>query len=234
MVTIGASKNKEPKVNETFFNRWSLSMAYVLGYFCADGCMFINPGGSKYVSFYSTDNELIAKTKRLLNSKNKIAVRDRKNVNWKKLFSLQIGSKSMYSDLLKLGLMSTKAKRLSLPNIPDKYLRHFVRGYFDGDGCISHGYYKRKYRRKNNFILMARFASSSKNFLDNLSRKLSLSADLKGGCLCKNSGGFHLIYSKNDTVKLFNFMYNRVSREEFLERKYNKFQEALKILGVVA
>lgn len=221
-------------MNEDFFDKWSPQMAYVLGHFCADGCMFINPRGSKYISFYSVDNDLIVKIKRLLNSKNKIGIRKRSNANWKKLFSLQIGSRKIYSDLLKLGLSSAKANRLSLPNVPGEYLSHFVRGYFDGDGCISCGYYKRKDRSRKNFLLMVRFASGSKDFLDNLSRALSLTIDLKRGCISKNMGGFHLIYSKNDSGKLFNFMYNDVSNKEYLESKYTKFQKAIKIIGAVA
>ena len=171
----------ENRVNENFFHKWSAHMAYVLGYFCADGCMFMNPRGSKYAAFYSTDNGSILNIKRLLNSKNKITTRERSNANWKKLFSLQIGSKKIYSDLLKLGLSPAKADRLSLPEVPGEYLRHFVRGYFDGDGCVSYGYYKRKNRSRKFFLLMVRFASGSKNFLGNLLRTLSLTANLKGG-----------------------------------------------------
>jgi intein-encoded DNA endonuclease-like protein len=226
------SKAIKTRVEENFFNAWSSQMAYVLGYFCADGCMFINPRGSKYISFYSVDSELILKIKRLLKTKNKISIRNRDRENWNKLFSLQIGSKKAYSDLLKLGLMTSKAKRLSLPDIPDEYLRHFVRGYFDGDGCISYGYYKRKNRAKSNFSLMVRFASASKDFLSNLSKRLSLAVGLKRGCVCRNSAGFHLIYAKKDTMKLFNFMYNSVSGREFLRRKYNKFREAFKTMGL--
>jgi hypothetical protein len=52
-------------LNVDFFKKWSTEMAYVLGYFAADGCMFINPRGSKYVSFTSTDREILEKVKRL-------------------------------------------------------------------------------------------------------------------------------------------------------------------------
>ena len=33
---------------------------------------------------------------------------------------------------------------LHIPNIPRELIRHFVRGYFDGDGCITGGVYKDK------------------------------------------------------------------------------------------
>lgn len=81
---------------------------------------------------------------------------------------------------------------------------------------------------------MTRFASGSRNFLEDLSRRLSLSLHLRGGCVAKNTGGFHLVYSKNDTGKLFRFMYNNVSSKEYLARKYKKFQKAIIFSGAVA
>jgi len=220
-------KLSKGRLVQDFFNRWSPQMAYTLGYFCADGSMFINPRGSRY-------KESIIKIKRMIGADNKITQRERKNVNWKTLFSLQMGSKEVYENLLKRGLAANKAKRLALPSIPKKYFCHFVRGYFDGDGCISYGYYKREDRKKEDFLLMLRFASGSKGFLESLSEGLSLTAGLAGGAVLKNKGGFHLVYSKKDTMKLFNFMYNRVPAQEYLERKYNKFESALKINGAVA
>ena len=41
-------------LNVDFFKKWSAEMAYVLGYFCADGGMFINPRGSKFILFQRT------------------------------------------------------------------------------------------------------------------------------------------------------------------------------------
>lgn len=48
---------REPRffVNKEFFKCWTSEMAYVLGYFSADGSMFINPRGSRYIEFTSTD-----------------------------------------------------------------------------------------------------------------------------------------------------------------------------------
>ncbi|MCX5712301.1 MAG: hypothetical protein NTY47_04420, partial [Candidatus Omnitrophica bacterium] len=96
------------------------------------------------------------------------------------------------------------------------------------------GYYKRKDRKKDKYILMVRFASGSKDFLRSLSNRLSVTSGVIGGCITKNTGGQHLVYSKNDSGKLFNFMYNGVSNKEYLERKYNKFQKAFRTIGVVA
>ncbi len=47
--------------NKDFFRKWSLKMAYVLGYLCADGYIQRNARKSSYVCFHSTDFELIEK-----------------------------------------------------------------------------------------------------------------------------------------------------------------------------
>lgn len=46
-------------------------------------------------------------------------------------------STKMCSDLIKLGCVPRKSLILQFPDIPSSVTRHFVRGYFDGDGCAS-------------------------------------------------------------------------------------------------
>lgn len=46
----------------------------------------------------------------------------------------------MFEDLGKLGCRPRKSLSLTFPTpdqVPDGFLRHFIRGYFDGDGCIT-------------------------------------------------------------------------------------------------
>lgn len=199
-----------------------------LGLFCADGCMFINSGGSKYVSFISTDREILEKIKRILNSKHKLAIRKRYNKNWEKLFLLQIGCKEMHEDLIKLGLMPNKEFRLKLPSIPKEYLRHFVRGYFDGDGSVIYGYFRRKDRNnKKTPYLLTCFAYANLSFLRRLSEVLTKNIGTRKGYLDKR--GSHLYYSKLDSMKLFYYMYKGVTKERYLERKYNKFLKAINL-----
>ncbi len=227
---------KKPKeriqVNENFFKKWSPEMAYVLGYFTADGCMFINPRGSRYIGFYSTDYELILKVRKILNSKHKIGVWEYENLKWKKRYQIQIGSKRMYQDLTNHGLMPNKSKVLKLPSIPKTYFRHFVRGYFDGDGGISLGNYFKKDRNKPTFILHTHFVSGSKYFLKNFFKTLKKQAKLRGGCIYyKKSDCIALSFSIKDSLRLCKFMYESVQSDKFLERKYNIFQKALNHWG---
>lgn len=223
-------------LNVDFFKKWSPEMAYVLGYFAADGCMYKNSGGSKYFNFVSTDYELLKKVKDMLGSKHKIVPKIQHNPNCKPAFWLQIGSKEMYNDLVNLGVTRNKQFTMSLPRVPRRYLRDFVRGNFDGDGCVSVGYYPRKDRKgKNTFVFRVIFVCGSRRFLKALSHRLSSCINIGAGYLGKKqSNSYRLVYSTQVAIKLFDYMYRGVDKSRYLERKYNKFQEALRIIGAVA
>ncbi|MBU4311324.1 MAG: LAGLIDADG family homing endonuclease [Candidatus Omnitrophica bacterium] len=101
-------------IDVDFFKTWSKEMAYVLGYFSADGGMFINSEGSRYIQFVSTDYSLLEKVKKAMNSRHKIYLKAKRDEKRKNAYLLEIGSKEMYSDLLKLGFIPRKEKRLNL------------------------------------------------------------------------------------------------------------------------
>jgi DNA-binding transcriptional regulator WhiA len=52
------------EINRNFFKKWTPEMAYILGFFTADGSMFKNKRGSYFVEFEITDKELLEKIKK--------------------------------------------------------------------------------------------------------------------------------------------------------------------------
>mgnify|MGYP002625860766 CR=1 FL=1 len=61
-----------------------------------------------------------------------------KNPNWQDQYIFSVSSPKMKVDLIRLGAIPNKSLILEFPkDIPNDLIRHFVRGYFDGDGCIS-------------------------------------------------------------------------------------------------
>mgnify|MGYP001588375072 CR=1 FL=1 len=213
------------RIDVDFFKKWSSAMAYVLGYFCADGCMFINSGGSKYISFVSNDRELLAKVRAALKSNHKIVPKKQTRPNCSPTFWFQIGCKDIYDDIVKLGIMQRKESRLKLPRIPRVYFNSFIRGYFDGDGCVTYGYYKRKNRISEVMRMSVKFASASVDFLAQIKNKLSLYVGLRGGFITSGDGCKYLVYSKGDSNKLFDYLYKKISSEIYLKRKYNTFRK---------
>ncbi len=79
---------------------------------------------------------------------------------------------------------------------------------------------------------MTNFTSGSKSFLIGLWAVLK--PYMKGGRMGEKTRGYELVFSQRDSLALFNLMYDNVPAEMFLERKYNTFQKAFKILGMRA
>ena len=204
-------------------------MAYILGFFTADGNMLKNKRGAHFIEFDTVDRKLLEKIRTSLCSDHKITKRKR-STDSKGVYRMQIGSKVMFNDLLKLGLVPRKSKLIRLPHIPKKYLSHFVRGYFDGDGNVTVCTYQRKARNnKLTTILQSGFTSGSKNFLANLKNKLSKTGIIKGGTLYYSSNGWRLYFSINDSKKLYSYLYTGLNKtnELFLERKKVIFEKYL-------
>ena len=201
-------------------------MAYVLGFFTADGSMTKNKRGAHFIEFEITDKDLLYQIRQLLGSDHKIT-EIKRNVRWKNTYRLQIGSKEIFSDLLKIGLTPAKSKTVKLAKVPKKYFNYFVRGYFDGDGCISSGTYNRKDRKSKKYVIISRFTSGSNVFLQDLMKRLRREAGIIGGSICAKNRGFDLVLGVKNSRKLFDFMYNSLSRGLFLKRKYDKFKRSI-------
>ncbi len=213
--------------NEDFFKKWSSEMAYVLGFFTADGNMTKHKNGGCYIEFTSNDYEVLYKIKKIIGLDNKISWRNR---NSKIHYRIQMGSKVLYEDLISLGLTPNKSLTIKFPNISLVHLKHFIRGYFDGDGCV---YFKQNWakdRGKFRWVFQVRFTSGSKQFLEVFHSLLKDLKICKGGYLYHKNRGYELVFSHYDGLALFRFLYDNVSAEMYLERKYDIFQRAFKVL----
>lgn len=216
------------RVNKDFFKKWTHEMAYVLGFFAADGTMIKNNRGACFVEFHITDKDILVDIKKALNSDHKISVRNRGN-NYKLGYRLQIGSKEIFNDLTNLGFIPNKSNTLLFPDIPSKYLSHFVRGYFDGDGCVYFKKHKAKDRKNPRWVFSSRFTSGSKDFLVSLHAILK-NYGLKKGFIVNKQRGYELVFSHKDSLALYRLMYNNIPSKLFLERKYKIFQKAIETL----
>ena len=216
-------------VNQNFFKAWTPEMAYVLGFFAADGNMSPHTNGGKYLEFTSCDKELILKTRKLLNSNHKISTRIRSG-NPKPAYRIQIGSKILYDDLRLAGLTPNKSLTLKFPEISRSILKDFVRGYFDGDGCVYFRKNWAKDRNKPRWVFQTRFTSGSKKFLSSLHSIVKGIGICRGGFIYDRKGCAELVFSHHDGLALFHFMYDNVQAEMYLERKFKTFQRAIRTL----
>lgn len=199
-------------VNQKFFEQIdNEEKAYFLGLLMADGWVQGNLLGISL-----KDIELVELFKKTIESNH--ITKPRKNCNGvPNQLQLLIGSKKIVQDLAILGLIPNKYKRTRISEkIPTDMIRHFIRGYFDGDGSIYIN------SRRNaaqicscSYEILQQIENILKNF--NIIRK-----EKKYINSIKNYHNF-VINDRNEVMKFFDYCYNNASI--FLQRKYNKFIE---------
>lgn len=207
-------------------------MAYVLGFFAADGTMIRNNRGAHFIEFHVTDKCILEDIRRLMGSNHKIGVRVR-DPRWKTGYRLQIGSKKMFDDLTLLGFTPKKSNTLRFPRIPIQHLGAYVRGYFDGDGCVYFRQHKVKGRKKLKWVFQVRFTSGSREYLESLHAVLQ-KKKVAGGFVVKKQRGYELVFSHKDSLAIYGLMYNNAGTDfVYLPRKKAIFDKAVAHYGSV-
>jgi len=207
-------------VDTNFFKKWSHEMAYILGFFLADGTFDITKRGGYYFGFHITDKELLYQIRSSLCADHKISERLVKGSE-SQSYRLQIGSKEMCQDLLSLGVSPRKTFQLSIPKIPSQYVFDFIRGYFDGDGNVWFGYIN-KSRINPTFVLQITFTSGSASFMRKFKELLN-AYGIKGGSffIPKNENYARLSFSTLSALALSKKMYTN-DTGIYLKRKRTK------------
>lgn len=149
----GIVNGRKYKINEDFFTVWSHDMAYVLGLWFADGCIYRSRWGDVFsICLHVKDVELLQNILITMESEHKL-------YKYNNCVKIQIGSNKIVKDLMSLGGKFRKSLDIGFPYVPKEYMPDFIRGYFDGDGSF---YYK---HNKKNKRIYASFVSGSKSFL---------------------------------------------------------------------
>lgn len=182
--------------------------AYWLGFLYADGYVDINKGIE--LSLKADDLEHIKKFKTFMKSNHKISYR--KNVN---AYRISITSQELAQDLTNLGCHQAKSLTLKFPTkeqVPEHLIHHFMRGYFDGDGCICIS------SEQPIFIV-----TGTSNFLDKYEKIiLNVLNKNKPNKRYNDGKAYNIRYGGNKQCKkIFDFLYENAT--VYLKRKYDKF-----------
>lgn len=139
-----------PKIlNEAFFEDINTEeKAYFLGLLMADGCVMDNNTFS--LSLSSPDEYLIRELISAIGYYQPIVNKSSLDVKYKlknvsrydnnggnPKFNVIMHSSKICDDLKRYGIIPRKSLNVQFPkNIPEIYLRHFIRGFFDGNGTV--------------------------------------------------------------------------------------------------
>ena len=133
----------KPKFNEHYFDVIDTeAKAYFLGLLFADGCVkhyTKGHGGWKTsIELQEQDGYLLHRLALEMECPNRVRTAFRKSYNGlgQITHSLEFGYKHLYLTLNNLGMREGKFNRQNKPIIEERFLSHFYRGYFDGDGAV--------------------------------------------------------------------------------------------------
>ncbi|MFV2015941.1 MAG: hypothetical protein ACC656_10955 [Candidatus Heimdallarchaeota archaeon] len=205
--------NRKYTFNQDFFETIdSEEKSYWLGFLAADGCIRIQKNRYRItLKLAEKDKNHIEKFKNSIQSNHQIKPRV-SNLGYI-YFGLTLNSHKMFNDLLDKGLTPRKSLTLKPPtNVPKELIRHWIRGYFDGDGSI--------FKRHNRDTLVLSLLGTEE-VLEFVLRESKVDLKVRSK---KTSRAYFIQSSYKKALKFFDFIYK--DSTIFLERKnliYNNF-----------
>lgn len=215
---------KKYHINDTVFDIIDTEeKAYWLGLLMADGYNHQNKS-CVALRLQAEDKEILEKYKIFLNTDAPIYIFNRTtkvNKLNRNYCELNICSPKFSESLAKIGCIQGKTYTLEFPIISKCLESHFIRGFFDGDGCIS--ITKRKDRTENSFQYQLNFVGKESVLL-----KIQ-------DIICSNTGVFRtkLRNRKGSFAKCISWSGRKVCKRIldylyqdatiYLDRKYNKY-----------
>jgi len=194
--------------------------AYFLGWIASDGNVYL--GSRKHtisLTIVENDRHILdyfnIKIFNGFKPLNYRKARYKKGTNYycKPLYRFSIDNKKMCYDLLNLGVTNNKSNTIGEIKIPNKFIRHFIRGVFEGDGSIG----------KNNSGKKVLFFTNSLLFKNWLILLLKQELNIDPKVYQNEKGLFNIVFYKKKYIELFyNYIYSDC--EMFLARKKEKFK----------
>ena len=209
------------RCNETVFDKIDNEEAsYWLGFLYADGN--ISSVGNRLEVHLSIKDLLhLEKFKKFLNLSTEI----RSGIDSKGygFCHLSIRNKHLWNTLNNLGCHPQKSLTLKFPNQnifkgnKKELMKHFIRGYVDGDGCLCIYKDKNSYRTELGLV-------GTKEFLEYINKLFKNRGYIRNKS-CKNweSKAYSLKFSSVPSRIIARFLYE--NSNIYLERKYNKYLE---------
>lgn len=187
--------------------------AYLLGFIYADGYITSKRCDKYYtlgITLSEKDRLFLQKILNIfniyLNKKYEMKYQEKT-----KSYKILICNVELVDNLIRLGIKPQKTysnEDFIFTNIPDKFKRHFIRGYFDGDGTI--GIYKNKAR--------INIVSLNKVLLESILKYIHTYIFTKGN-IRLDKKYYRLYFSGNPSCKYFlNYLYK--DSTIYLEHKY--------------
>lgn len=203
--------------------------AYLLGFYAADGS--INEKRKTFrIQLQLQDKELVYLYKDFISPDARLFTiepkeekgRNNSIINGHGSFGVDIVSTILVNDLVSLGIGYNKTySELHIPDIPKDLIKHFIRGYFDGDGSIS-GYIPNEKNKNSRVRCAFSICGKTKSLLDEIVA-FFLENNIKINTYYLKRDNMYRIEtgSKKEISKIFKLLYT--DSNFYLTRKFKKF-----------
>ena len=223
-------KKNNHTVDDDFFSKIDTNQkAYWLGFITADGSVD-DKNNRVGIGLSIRDYDQLHRFKKALRTNYSICETVSKLNTLNKEYrscSITINSSKMVYDLKKLGVLPKKTKKEKpCKKVPKKFMRDYIRGFFDGDGWIS-AIKRRKIDRCKNKRWELGFCGSLemmqwiKNYIEE-EIEVSFSEILTAGPIFKIR-----IINQLDIITIGKFLYHDAN--EYLPRKYEKIADLCRL-----
>lgn len=211
-------KIQKHNFNEDYFEKIDTEdKAYFLGFIVADGNISKD---TNCVKIIQKETYVLYEFKKYIQFEGEIYTSKNRNIS-----TISISSEKTKKDLHNLGLFSNKTMTVQYPNVPEHLQNHFMRGVFDGDGCISIHHDK----RDNSDRGQVNICSGSIEFINTYVDNLVKYANVKRNNIRCPKGTYYLIDwgGLTDVENIYSFFYKDAT--VFLERKKATFDKVVYI-----
>lgn len=193
--------------------------AYWLGFLYADGNISLyNKSWKIELTLQEQDLEHLKKYSKFLDLRKEPVYRA-----ITKAYRVSISSRRVAEQLISKGCIPKKSLVLKFPShsiVPKELMRHFIRGYFDGDGCIS--------LRHNVYSTVPEVSLlGTKEFLEGLIEESNIN-DCTTVKKDKRSlsNTYNLQWHKKGSYEFLDYMYK--DSTIYLQRKYDRYLLSIK------
>jgi hypothetical protein len=187
---------------------WTAQLAYAVGLITTDGCLSQDGG---HLTMTSKDYDLLETIRQCLG----ITARITLSTNPRLIYRLQWGDRVFHHWLNTIGLMPAKSLRLGPIQVPDEWMRDFLRGCIDGDGSIVTYTDRYNVYKKPAYVyerLFVSVVSASPRFLEWLRASVRDILGLTGSLTVRHTASANdlwcLRYAKRESLALLRWIYH--------------------------
>lgn len=189
---------------------------YLIGLIFADGCLSKQKDCSERITIVLTDRDIIDTLNPIVCPERKVYVQKGRKEAHSDAYGLINTNPAVLAELKSLGLVQRKSTVINFPKVESP--RSFIRGYFDGNGCVR----KMPINKIDYGYLQISFTTGSENFAFGLKDLLEIfSYHPKLTYDNRHHAMYIKLHRQAEIISFRNWIYEDTNL--FIKRKYNLF-----------